>query len=180
MDQNPNTNTQSNNNQKVNFQNNRGRADNRYSGRDRRDAHEKNHSSEMNRGVKAKSGDRVPGQDRIKSQDDARYTQKNREQKGVERVSIDSKQQPRVKSAVAPNPTQNVQPTKQGLNVPAGSGNNRYGRNQARNSSHNEIVGKHAPIKRVETVEDIQADIERIDKDIQFEIKQIKAVKLGL
>jgi len=32
----------------------------------------------------------------------------------------------------------------------------------------------------VETIEDIIADIERIEKDIQFEIKQIRTIKLGL
>ncbi len=34
--------------------------------------------------------------------------------------------------------------------------------------------------KRVETLEDISADIERIDSDIQFEIKQIQTTQLGL
>lgn len=34
--------------------------------------------------------------------------------------------------------------------------------------------------KREETLEDIQADIERVEKDIQFEIKQIQTVILGL
>lgn len=178
MDQNPNT--QNNSNQKANFQNNRGRSDSRNSGKDRRDTHEKNQNSEINRGVKAKPVDKMPGQDRIKGQDDARYTQKNREQKGVERISIDGKHQPRTKNTVPQNQTQNVPSPKQGQNISVGGGNNRYGRNVVKNSSHNEIMGKHAPIRRIETVEDIQADIERIDKDIQFEIKQIKAVKLGL
>lgn len=172
MDQNPNA---QNNNQKGNLQNNRGRSDSRYLGRDRRDVHEKNQNSEINRGIKAKPSDKMSGQDRIKGQDDGRYTQKNREQKGVERINIDGKHQPRIK-----NQTQNVQSPKQGQNVSMSGVNNRYGRNLLKNSPHNEIMGKHAPIKRVETVEDIQADIERIDKDIQFEIKQIKAVKLGL
>ncbi len=34
--------------------------------------------------------------------------------------------------------------------------------------------------KREETLEDIRADIERVEKDIQFEIKQIQTVALGL
>ena len=34
--------------------------------------------------------------------------------------------------------------------------------------------------KREETLEDIRADIERVEKDIQFEIKQIQTVILGL
>jgi hypothetical protein len=34
--------------------------------------------------------------------------------------------------------------------------------------------------KREETVDDIKMDIEKLEKDIQFEIKQIRSVKLGL
>lgn len=61
-------------------------------------------------------------------------------------------------------------------------GNPRYGRNTPRNPGRrNETLRKSitAP-KRIETLEDIQAEIERIDKDIQFEIKQIRAVKLSV
>jgi len=34
--------------------------------------------------------------------------------------------------------------------------------------------------KREESVEDIKMDIEKLEKDIQFEIKQIQSIKLGL
>lgn len=34
--------------------------------------------------------------------------------------------------------------------------------------------------KREETIDDIKMDIEKLEKDIQFEIKQIQSVKLGL
>jgi hypothetical protein len=34
--------------------------------------------------------------------------------------------------------------------------------------------------KREETIEDIQMDIEKLERDIQFEIKQISSTKLGL
>lgn len=175
MNQNPNT-PNNNQNQRGNLQNNRGRSDNRFSGRDRQYNHDKNQNTAM----KAKPGDKVSGQDSIKGHEDTRQPSKNRAPKGVEHISIDGKQQQRaIKNAISQNQNQSVQSPKPGQNVPAG-GNNRYGRNPVRSSSHNDAIGRHASVKRVETVEDIQADIERIDKDIQFEIKQIKAVKLGL
>lgn len=34
--------------------------------------------------------------------------------------------------------------------------------------------------KREETIDDIKMDIEKLEKDIQFEIKQIRSVRLGL
>lgn len=34
--------------------------------------------------------------------------------------------------------------------------------------------------KREESVDDIRMDIEKLEKDIQFEIKQIRSIKLGL
>ena len=34
--------------------------------------------------------------------------------------------------------------------------------------------------KREESIDDIRMDIEKLEKDIQFEIKQIKSIKLGL
>lgn len=53
------------------------------------------------------------------------------------------------------------------------------GRYAKRNGYNGEGAGKYKT-NRIETVEDIVADIERVEKDIQFEIKQIRAVKLGL
>ena len=34
--------------------------------------------------------------------------------------------------------------------------------------------------KREETVEDVMMDIEKLERDIQFEIKQISSTRLGL
>ncbi|HHY65572.1 MAG TPA: hypothetical protein GX501_11060 [Clostridiaceae bacterium] len=96
-------------------------------------------------------------------------------QKGIERSGIDGKQQSRTgKNSSGPQ----AQPAKQNQNMPAG-GSNRF-RNQPRGSVHNDAAGKHTQVKRVETIEDIKADIERIDKEIQFEIKQIRSIRLGL
>ncbi|NLU53595.1 MAG: hypothetical protein GXX10_12130 [Clostridiaceae bacterium] len=53
------------------------------------------------------------------------------------------------------------------------------GRFSKRNGQNGEGNGKYKA-NRVETIEDIMADIERVEKDIQFEIKQIRAIKLGL
>jgi len=54
----------------------------------------------------------------------------------------------------------------------------RFGRNNSR--SHHESLNRSARTKREETLDDIRADIEQIEKDIQFEIKQIRSIKLGL
>lgn len=159
MVQNSNNN---NHNPKMNFQNNHGRSEGRFSGRDRRYSHDKNHSSEN----KDKSGDQ--DQIRFKGKDDTKYTSKP---KGIERISIDGKQKSRNSKNTASSGL--YQSSK------SGGGNSRY-RSSPRNSSHSEISGRRAQSRRTETLEDIKADIERIDKDIQFEIKQIKAVKLGL
>lgn len=42
------------------------------------------------------------------------------------------------------------------------------------------LISRIANPKREETVEDIQMDIEKLEKDIQFEVKQIRSTKLGL
>jgi hypothetical protein len=41
-------------------------------------------------------------------------------------------------------------------------------------------VARIANPKREESVDDIRMDIEKLEKDIQFEIKQIRSIKLGL
>ncbi|HHW23206.1 MAG TPA: hypothetical protein GXX26_10065 [Clostridiaceae bacterium] len=140
-------------NLKISIQNNSGRADSVSAGKDRRFSHEKNQETEIGE----KSGN---------SQD-----QNRSKQKGIERVSIDGKQKSR-------NGKNNVSSGAYQSSKSAG-GNGRF-KNPPRGSGHNEALGKHTQAKRVETLEDIKADIERIDKEIQFEIKQIKAVKLGL
>lgn len=92
-------------------------------------------------------------------QEDARN---NMKQKGIERVNIEGKQQSRnARNAIY-------------------SGQNGRHRNSSKNAIHSEVLGKQSQARRIETLEDIKADIERIDKEIQFEIKQIKAVRLGL
>lgn len=45
---------------------------------------------------------------------------------------------------------------------------------------HYESVNRPVRTKREETIEDIRADIEQLEKDIQFEIRQIRSIKLGL
>lgn len=113
--------------------------------------------------------DKLLNKENLKGRDN-KYAAKSREQRLVEKTGQDSKQ------AVKSHQNKSY---KSDINVTSGS-NNRYGRNAWRNPNHNEVLGRSITTKRIETVEDIQADIERIDKDIQFEIKQIKAVKLGL
>jgi len=49
-----------------------------------------------------------------------------------------------------------------------------------RYTRRNSQEGSRQTKANVETIEDIIADIERIEKDIQFEIKQIRTIKLGL
>lgn len=56
---------------------------------------------------------------------------------------------------------------------------NRHKRN-FHSSGRGELPSHYIKTARDETVEDIIADTERIEKDIQFEIKQIRAVKLSL
>jgi len=56
----------------------------------------------------------------------------------------------------------------------------RFGRNSIHGTIHGDIAPRHIKPKRIETIEDIRADIERVEKDIQLEIKQIRAAKLGL
>ena len=46
--------------------------------------------------------------------------------------------------------------------------------------SHYDHLNRPIRAKREETVDDIRADIEQVEKDIQFEIRQIKSIKLGL
>ncbi len=45
---------------------------------------------------------------------------------------------------------------------------------------HYDHLNRQVRTKREETVEDIKADVEQIEKDIQFEIRQIRSIKLGL
>lgn len=56
---------------------------------------------------------------------------------------------------------------------------NSYHKRSSRYNSDS-LVARIANPKREETIEDIQMDIEKLEKDIQFEIKQIRSTKLGL
>ncbi|NLM75782.1 MAG: hypothetical protein GX187_06795 [Clostridiaceae bacterium] len=47
-------------------------------------------------------------------------------------------------------------------------------------NNYNQDSPRHIRASHIETVEDIIADIERVEKEIQFEIKQIRTIKLGL
>lgn len=156
--------------QKQSIQNSNTRTgNNRSLGKNKRYSQGRNANYEENNVMKAQQGNKEGplNQERAKARDNIKYATKGRDQRQTE------KQDPKhVKSH------QNKS-YKSNSGVSSG-GNPRYGRNTSRSSNHSEILGKSITTKRIETVEDIQADIERIDKDIQFEIKQIKAIKLGI
>lgn len=172
MEQNPNNQNNNQQRQKQGIQNTNRRLDNRPVERNKQVPHGGNSSTDDNNIIKTQQGnkERPSNQDRIKGRDNAKYATKNRDQKATEKVSRD------IKPTVNSNQNRPYRPDSgfsSGVNT-------RYGRNASKNSRRNDILGRSITAKRIETVEDIQADIERIDKDIQFEIKQIKAVKLGL
>lgn len=155
MEQNPN------NQQKHSTRNNNTRTGNsKPSEKNKRYSQSHSINSEENNVMK-KEG--PMNDDRIKVRDNIKYGAKGREQKQTEKHAK-SYQNRSYKS----NPGA------------SSGGNSRYGRNASRGNNHCEVLGKGITSKRIETVEDIQADIERIEKDIQFEIKQIKAIKLGI
>jgi len=116
----------------------------------------------------AQRGDseKLLSQDSMKGRDNNKSMTKGKEQKPTEKHSKHSK------------PHQNKS-YKSSLGI-GSNRNSRYGRNATRSTNPSEILAKSITTKRIETIEDIQADIERIDKEIQFEIKQIKAIKLGI
>lgn len=172
MEQNQKNQNNNQQRQKQSNQNTRIRQENsRPLERNKRFSHSRNSNTGDNYTANAQQGNREKplNKDRLKGRD-SRYATKSREQK------LSEKTNPDVKQAVKSNQNKTYK-YDSGF---ASGGNTRYGRNDSRNSIHNEILGRSITSKRIETVEDIQADIERIDKDIQFEIKQIKAVKLGL
>lgn len=79
---------------------------------------------------------------------------------------------------------ENSQPARYQQNL-SGSGihnnnQNRLNKNPLRNTVHGDLGTRHIKPQIIETVEDIQADAESVEKEIQFEIKQIRATKLGL
>ncbi len=56
---------------------------------------------------------------------------------------------------------------------------NDYHKKSSRYNSGSMIARINNP-RREETVDDIKMDIEKLEKDIQFEIKHIRSIKLGL
>ncbi|MGI6084599.1 MAG: hypothetical protein ACOYIF_04050 [Acetivibrionales bacterium] len=161
MEQNQNNKLSKNQHHKQGYQNTRVRQENsRSTEKNKQFLRGRNSNANDNSIEKIQQGnkDKSLNQDRAKNRD--RYAAKSREKK----VAVKSNQTKTGKSDSGS----------------ASGYNTRYGRNTSKNLIHSEILGKNISPKRVETLEDIQADIERIDKDIQFEIKQIKAVKLGL
>ncbi len=173
MEQNPNNQSNNQQRQKQSIQNTHHRLDNNKPiERDRRFSHGRNSGADDNNIVKSQQGnkEKISNQDRMKDRDNVKYATKSRDQKVADKTSRD------VKTTVKSHQNR---PYKSDSGFSSGE-NAHYGRNVSRNSSSNDILGRSITTKRIETVEDIQADIERIDKDIQFEIKQIKAVKLGL
>jgi len=59
------------------------------------------------------------------------------------------------------------------------SGRNDFHKKSLRYTSDN-LVARISNPKRDESVDDIKMDIDKIEKDIQFEMKQIRSIKLGL
>lgn len=96
-------------------------------------------------------------------QKDNRYAQKNRDQKSPER------------------PKENASAARSQQSTGGASGYGANHQNKSMKSAHHgESMSRPIKTKRIETLEDIKADIERVEKDIQLEIKQIRAIKLGL
>ncbi len=65
------------------------------------------------------------------------------------------------------------------MNYRKSNKNDFYKKPQQRYGAEN-YVTRIANPKRDESVEDIKMDIDKLEKDIQFEVKQIRSVKLGL
>lgn len=165
---------QSNNNQGVqpqkgNSQNGRPQTDRSRIGNDKKVAHGRYQNYDRNRqNDKNQTTERTrkPQNDREKPQTESKYPQRvrgrnfekpienNRTEKYLQNVST-------AVNNAAGNKSSNPRPT-------------------VYNTNHGDISVRHIKTNRVETVEDIKADVERIEKDIQFEIKQIRSAKLGL
>lgn len=118
--------------------------------------------------INSVSGDRIGNQNQAKGRENPRYSDKSRENRDTQNNTHDKAHFNKSK-----------QTYKSGQNSSYGN-KPRYGRSSGRSTNRNEFKERAIKTKHIETVEDILADIERIDKDIQFEIKQIKTIKLGL
>lgn len=60
------------------------------------------------------------------------------------------------------------------------SSRNEFQKKSPQRYNSESVVSRIANPKREETIEDIKMDIEKLEKEIQFEIKQIRSTKLGL
>jgi hypothetical protein len=110
-------------------------------------------------------------QDRKNPSDRNRYNDKYRNAHNAQAQSKPKEQRTPDKQA----PEQNREKPDQRFSQHGG----RFGRN-SQSRAYNDVFNRSIKPKREETIEDIQADIERVEKDIQFEIKQIRSIKLGL
>lgn len=68
--------------------------------------------------------------------------------------------------------------TRAGLNKK--NSRNEFQKRSPQRFSSESVMSRISNPKREETIEDIRMDIEKLEKEIQFEIKQIRSTKLGL
>ncbi len=71
-------------------------------------------------------------------------------------------------------------PKSEGENATPVDGAPRQGNNRGPHYQRRDSYRHHEPVKAVETLEDIQRDIRRIEKEIEMEISEISAAKLGV
>ena len=158
---------QNSNNEQKEKQNSK--AGGRTTERNKRYSQGRGSNSENEDAINAQQGDseKLLSQDYMKGRENIKSMTKGKDQKSTEKQHTKHSKSHQNKSY------------KSNLGVASGK-NSRYGRNATRSTNPSDILVKSITTKRIETIEDIQADIERIDKEIQFEIKQIKAIKLGI
>lgn len=104
-------------------------------------------------------------QDRNRVQSESSYPKKNREQRIPDRNNEKGQSAAQYNTNAA---------------YANGDNSNRYMKSNSNTVKTGDLSSKVIKTRHIETVEDIQADIERVEKDIQLEIKQIRAIKLGL
>jgi hypothetical protein len=150
--------------QRVNNQNGRPQTDRPRFNNDRKIAREKYQGLEHNRSNQAEHGPNSQD-DKARNQAEQKYPQKPKERNND-------------------RSRENGQPERYHQNLPGAHGANvgqgTFSKVPVHNALHGDLTARHIKPKRIETVEDIKADTERIEKDIQFEIKQIRSAKLGL
>ena len=132
------------------------------------------------------SDSRVEGKNRTEQPERSRDSQRDggRDKNRNPRTASGREgQAPRDRGPGARNPEHGAPPDAAGKNVQGGREQARQGRDsmdRPRSPERRMLDPTRLAKKREETLEDIQADIERVEKDIQFEIKQIQTVILGL